>query len=330
MVHLCGEIENQQFEAALSGGDFGVLGSYTGIIYQTGSFNKDIINSFATISDAGELTVTSGTPSNPSKVLFSNNVNDPVASLNISNIDYQFGSAILTSNSPVQGEVYAVTNPLDMEQSGTYPLSESYSKTNSWNWNLSQSLTLGVSSTTEVDVPGVAKESVELQLSETTTLSGGQGGSTTETLTATAAPNLTVPAFSEFGVAITYQKVGFSIPYNYTGVATYKSGATANVVGTGTFVGTDGGDFGIAYSCVYEYNPQDPSNNTCPTAGGDLGPGVRVPEPSSLLLLPIALLAVTTIRGIRLARRRAWWRGEPGTVRCFAAGGGEVPFAAAL
>lgn len=303
-----------------------------------------IFDSFATLSDNGEFAIFQGTPTSPSTKLFSNGINDPVTGISLNSIDYNLAAANANLNTAKVNESASQTcnNTTPTKQVCALTVSHSYTKTQSWNWNLSEALTAGVTATAtaQVGLPDVAtvSGSVAVNASSTTTISGGEAGSTSLSNSYSDTVNVTTPPYSDYTLLLTAQQATYTVPYMYTGIATYQSGTTAVVTGSGVFDGGDTTDFNDTIACLSYMG------GACP-AGLDttLGLGTPVPEPSSLVLVPIALLTITmtrlpalallaaaAIRGVRPARRRARRRSEPGAVRCYGAGGGKVSSAAAL
>ena len=298
---------------------------------------------FLTLSDAGQLALTLGNPSNPGSQVWNNGVNDPVKNINLTSINYGTASATLTPGQQVTNLTVPFTNSTSLTQVNQPAISTTYSQTSAWNFNLSEALTAGVSATASANlgIPDVAEggASVTVSASETTTFSGGQSNSTTIGNTFSDTVDLTIPPFSQYDAYITSVPISYTLPYTFTGIATYANGNTEQVVGSGTFDGGDSTNFAAGAYCVY-YNGV---GNPCPEGSTLRPPGTPVPEPATLLLLPVALLAVTGvrllpvallavtgIRGVRLGRRRVLRHGEPETGQHYTLDDGEIPFAAAL
>lgn len=256
-------------------------------------------NYFASLSDSGEFAVYQGIdPSQPGAKLFSNSVNNPVTGINLTNLTYDLDKATFSSPTTIHGELETTLNTTDTPQLTKLNLSLSYTKSHTWSWNLSESLTAGISSTTDVGVPGLASEKIQISVSETTAISKGESSSQSESKTFNAEADLTVPAFSEYGAQITAQHVTFNVPYTFEGIATYQSGITGTVNGSGIFNGGDATIFMITFSCLdtpggCEYVIVPPPTSAIPA-----------PEPMTLLLLPTALVAAGVLMVLNPASGR--------------------------
>jgi hypothetical protein len=246
------------------------------------------------LNDQGTLSIYQGQGTQGTQ-LWSNGISDPVTAITLSSINYDLSNPTITTTNQVAGGTFTQTNNTATTQQYPVSLGLSYTKTSSWSWNLSESLSLGLKSTTSVGIPGVGTEAAEFNLTETTTLSGGQGGSDSESKTFTSGGNITVPAFSTYGTTLTGITYTYDIPYTWTGVATYSTGATADVQGTGAFNGADTGLFTTVTNCISQ-------PGGCPTPPGSPGPHVPVPEPATLPLLPLAMMATILIRRLRPRR----------------------------
>jgi hypothetical protein len=262
---------------------------------------------YGQVSDNGSFSLfTGGSPSTQGQMVYSNGVSDPVKSLALTGLNYNLNNVVVTPTGQLSGESLTQTNKTQTSETATGTLTLTYSKTETFQWALSQAVTLGVSSTTNVGVPGLIAGSSTVSVSETTTVSFGHSDAETTGESFSAAVALNVPGNSEYEALLVGQQVSFSVPYTFTGVATYASGATANVVGSGTYVGGDGADFQVETICLAG----------CPN--GVTGPISEVPatsivEPASALLLPTALLGTAVMRRFR--------RGASGTGR---GGGGRM------
>lgn len=323
------------YGAAFVGGGAFTVGNDQFVFYQSGTSSNINTGAYATLSDTGSFTLFN---SSSGGNLTLSSVNDPVKSLSLSSLTYNLNAATFDEPAQIGGPSTAqyCTNNQPTSSSCTLSLSQSYTKSQAWNWNLSEAVTIGVTAGLSggIQVPGLASGgvSVTTSASSTTTISGGESSTTTQTLSYTSSLSDTIPPNSEYEGYITAQQVDFLVPYTFTGMATYQSGATATVAGSGTFNGTDAYDFQVVTQCL-KYK-----GGSCPTDLVVFPSGTPVPEPSGLLLLPLALcvvtanrllpvvlLATTGIRGVRRARRR---RSEPEAVSSYGAGGGGLLSAA--
>ena len=270
-------------------------------------------SAFASVSDAGAFTVTTGTPNNPGTTVFSAGGNNPVTSLSLSSINYNLSAAKLMTSQVGGPTATSVCNNLGLPTAITCnpTLSLAYTQSQTFTWNLSEAVTAGVSSTTSVSVPGLASESATLNLSQTTTISQGKSTTSSTTQTFSQLVNIPTPGYSEYEGAIIATQGTYQVPYTFTGVATYKSGTSAAVQGSGTFDGSDTTAFDTTTTCLI-YN-----GGACPPVPAEIGAlpsalasdPAPIPEPPSLPLLPVALLVTTVLQGIRAARRKASVRG---------------------
>jgi hypothetical protein len=257
---------------------------------------------FASLADNGEFAVYQGTdPDHAGSKLFSNHVNDPATSINIASITYDFAHATIGATDAISGSSATLTNNTPTQQSYDVTLSLSYEKTSTWTWDLSESLTLGVKSTSQVGVPGLGNTEVQFSISETTTFSEGQSTSTSTTKTFTGGNTIAVPADSVYQSSIVGQHVKYNIPYTFEGVATYHSGAISNIIGSGIFNGADGTLFQITTTCVSAPGGCDAAA-VLPVLPAI--PVLPVPEPATFLLLPTALVAAVILLTLDPASRR--------------------------
>jgi hypothetical protein len=266
------------------------------------------------LNDNGTLTINQGRSPGPlGAQYFSNNISDPVTSIALSDINYDLAHPTNSTITQVAGETNTLKNNTGQIQPLGTSLSLSYTQTSSWNFGVSESIALGLKSTSTVGVPGVGQESAELSLTSTTTISGGTGGSDTVGRLFATGVTANVPAQSVYQAKLSGTTETFDIPYTWDGVATYSTGYTANIHGTGVFIGADTGDFTTEIDCISTPGgcPPGPVSEEL-VGGGGLGSGVPVggptpvPEPASLSLLPAALIATEVIRRMRIrALRRA-------------------------
>ncbi len=280
-----------------------------GVAYNVSPGGSDRSGATMSLSDSGTLTVNQGrSPGALGTQYFSNNISDPVASLAITQLSYDFAGATVTSTTPLQSAkaTNLLKNNTSVPQLLGTSLSLAYTKTSSWNFGVSEAIAVGVKSTTSVGVPGVGQESAELSATSTTTISGGHGGSDTFSTGFGASVQGNVPAFSTYLAKLTGTTENFDVPFTYDALATYSTGFAAAVHGSGVYSGSDSGVFTSEIDCVSQPGgcPTGPISEEL-VGGGGLGSGVPVgipapvPEPASLPLLPAALLATAVIRQLR-------------------------------
>ena len=167
--------------------------------------------SVASISDAGAFSVRGTTPLSAKD--FTNSFSDPVVDYNIKNITYDFANATIETPKDISGSSAKLTNSTSVQQTYLVSLSMNYQKTSTWNLGLSEAVTLGLKSSTDVGVPGIADEKLELSISSTTTFSGSQGGSQSETKTFSGGNTVIVPAYTVYKTTIVGEQVTFEIPF---------------------------------------------------------------------------------------------------------------------
>jgi hypothetical protein len=255
--------------------------------------------SFAALGDDGAFTINTGTPANPGTKLFSNNFSDPVVSTDITSLTYDLASLTLVSSEDVVGASQICANDTPSIVTCTLSLALGYTKTDTFSFQASQSISLGFKSSTMVGVPGVGGETAEWSITGTIGFQEGTSKSDSETKTFSSTAQIPVPARSTYKAEIIGEQETADIPFTYTGIATHQSGATSPVTGSGTFTGTDSGLFTSNFTCI-----DSPTHCADPT---DVLPPIPLPraavdEPSGALLLAMAMLAIAVVRW---ARRRA-------------------------
>ncbi len=288
-------------------GEFDLYGNSNSPAYTVSPSSGDRSGATLSLSDSGTLTINQGRSPGPlGAQYFSNNISDPVTSIALSDINYDLAHPTNTKITQVSAASNLLKNNTAQTQSIATSLSLAYTKTSSWNFGLSEAIAIGLKSTSSVGVPGVGQELLELSLTSTTTISSGTGQSDTFNTGFSTGIPASVPPFSTYQTKLSGMAETFDVPYTWDGVATYSTGATADIHGSGVFSGGDTGVFTTEVDCI-----QTPGG--CPTGpvseelvgGGGLGSGVPVgvpspiPEPASLPLLPAALMATVVIRRLR-------------------------------
>jgi hypothetical protein len=208
-------------------------------------------NYFAKLSDEGTFTISAGTPSAPGKQVFSNNVNDPVESVDIESIAYDFEH--VRSSPPEQrtGATQLCVNNIPGEFTCNLSLALSYTKTNTFTFSANQSIQLGYKSTAKVGLPGVGEVSSEWSITGTVGFMEGRSDADSQARTFTSTGSVVVPPQTTYRASIVGAEVDGTIPFTYTGTATYKSGKTARLVDVqGEYNGVDTGEFTVQVTCV--------------------------------------------------------------------------------
>ncbi len=271
-------------------------------VYAVSAGGSDRSGATLSLSDSGTLTINQGrSPGRLGAQYFSNNISDPVASFALSDINYNFSQSTIKTTTQIAGETNRLVNNTGQTQPLGTSLSLTYTKTSSWNFGVSEAIALGLKSTSTVGVPGVGQELAELSVTSTTTISSGHGGSDTAGRTFNTGVTANVPAQSIYEAKLSGTTETYDVPYTYDGVATYSSGATADIHGSGVFSGGDSGVFTTEIDCISTPVGCPPGPVSEELVGGGPGSGVPapVPEPASLPLLPAALLATVVIRRLR-------------------------------
>jgi hypothetical protein len=237
-----------------------VPGQPSKIYYQAGKNAETAsVNYYMGLSDNGTVTIVNAlSPGNNGigngQVVWSSNSSDPMVSIDLSSVNYDLPHTIYSNETTVHSLTATNTNNTDTTQ--TYPdtLSLSYTTTNTYNWSVSESVAIGIKSSTKIGMPGL-DETLEESLTETTTITSGQSTSATEQQTYSAGGTTTVPPQKSYQTTITGTQVTADVPYTFSGVATYKSGKTAPVTGSGVFENVSANDFNTVTNDVTPGSP---------------------------------------------------------------------------
>jgi hypothetical protein len=208
-------------------------------------------NYFAKLSDEGTFTISAGTPSAPGKQIFSNNVDDPVESVDIESIAYDFEHVRSSPPDQRTGATQLCVNNIPGEFTCNLSLALSYTKTNTFTFSANQSIQLGYKSTAKVGLPGVGEASAEWSITGTVGFMEGRSDADSQARTFTSSGSVAVPPQTTYRASIIGTEVDATIPFTYTGTATYKSGKTAHLVDVqGEYNGVDTGEFTVQVTCV--------------------------------------------------------------------------------
>lgn len=175
----------------------------------------------------------------------------------------------------------------------------SYTQTATTTFSVSDAVSEGISANLKFGIPGVVQDSLQLSITNTTTITHGKADSKSTTVTEIAGARPTIPALTTYNVQITGTAESYAIPYNWTGVATYQDGTTANVDGSGSFQGGSEGNFQVTTTCVIAVLPTVCAPGSTETPATTIFP---IPEHATAILLPFGLVAVTAARRRRAAR----------------------------
>ena len=208
-------------------------------------------NYFAKLSDEGTFTISAGTPFAPGKQIFSNNVDDPVESVDIESIAYDFEHVRSSPPDQRTGATQLCVNNIPGEFTCNLSLALSYTKTNTFTFSANQSIQLGYKSTAKVGLPGVGEVSSEWSITGTVGFMEGRSDADSQARTFTSTGSVVVPPQTTYRASIVGAEVDGTIPFTYTGTATYKSGKTARLVDVqGEYNGVDTGEFTVQVTCV--------------------------------------------------------------------------------
>ena len=209
-------------------------------------------------------------------------------------IDYDFSKAKAGKVLAVASQITPVTNFTSQTQQVKVNLSLSYTDTSSFNFQVSDATGISISSSVSVGVPGVVGTSLRFGVTSSTTISKGQTTTTSNSTTFQVGVRPDVPPGYTYDAYLTGEDVSFEVPYTWTGVATYAGGATARVSGSGIYEGDVTGYLHAIIFCA----DAPPGSPACPSIPiSDTAVGILA-EPSTAMMLPIALL------GAVIARRR--------------------------
>ena len=181
-------------------------------------------NYFAKLSDEGTFTISAGTPSAPGKQIFSNNVNDPVESVDIESITYDFDHVRASPPDNITGVIQNCVNNTPTEFTCSLSLALNYTKTNTFTFTANQSIQLGYKVSAKVAVPGIAEGSTEWSVTGTIGFMEGRSDAETEARTFTSGASIPIPARTTYKAGVVGQSVDATIPFTYTGTGTYNSG----------------------------------------------------------------------------------------------------------
>lgn len=207
-------------------------------------------------------------------------------------IDYNFGAATVGKVLGVSSQNTPITNYTSQTQQFNVNLTLSYTDTSSFNFQVSKATGVSIGSSVNVGVPGIVGTTISFGVTSTTTISKGQTKTTSNSTTFQAGVRPNVPPGYTYDAYITGQDISFSVPYTWTGVATYQGGATARVTGTGIY---EGDVTGYLHAIIYCANAP-PGAPACPSIPISDTPLAAMAEPGTAMILPIALLGAVVAR----------------------------------
>lgn len=277
-------------------------GTNQGTVLPVGAINTTQVAQppyFAQVGDDGSFTIYSGSAptsnDNSGSVFSVNNSHGAVSSINLQSITYNYSKAAYTSQTGVGWLDADYTNSTSLPQQQDGTVNVSYNQTATLSFSVADAVGEGISANVTWGIPGIAKDSLGFQITNTTTVTHGHADSTSTTVSFTAGARPVVPPGETYNIKVTATAASYTIPYTWTGLATYADGTTAEVAGTGLFDGASQGDFQVTTTCI--------SDNCSALLGSITQPAeiMPVPEPGTWLLFSLGLLALA---GLRRMRRR--------------------------
>jgi MYXO-CTERM domain-containing protein len=220
-------------------------------------------------------------------------------SITLNTITYDTADTTYNATNKLIGLESTATNNTPVTQSYPYNVSLAYTDSETFTWNVSATLSATISSSTKITIPGIGDQTETISLTGSTTISQGQSTTQTQTTTISAGGNTSVPEFSQFVVYETAEEQIATVPYTWTGIAYYANGVSAPITGSGSVVSDTTGLFNIETDCVY-------TPDGCTTVG--LGSPPAVPEPPTIITVPLAFAALLALAAVRRRRRRGTLR----------------------
>ncbi|MBN8490122.1 MAG: PEP-CTERM sorting domain-containing protein [Burkholderiales bacterium] len=275
-------------------------GTNQGTVLPVGTINTPQVEQppyFAQVGDDGSFTIYSGSAptgnDNSGSVFSVNQSHGAVTGINLQTLTYDYGKAKFTSTTGVGWLDANYTNdtPLPQQQDGTTNVS--YSQTATLSFSVADAVSEGISANVTWGIPGIAKDSLGFQITNTTTITHGRADTTSTTVSFTAGARPVVPPGETYNIKVTATAASYSIPYSWSGLATYEDGTTAQVVGEGLFEGASQGDFQVTTTCI--------SANCTALIGSITQPAeiAPIPEPGTWLLFALGLVGIAWLNRLR-------------------------------
>ncbi|WP_170985111.1 PEP-CTERM sorting domain-containing protein [Roseomonas sp. AR75] len=257
---------------------------------------------FAQVQDDGSFQVFSGSgpqDGNKSSIYTATNAQGAVTALDLQTVTYDFANAQFSNITGIAEAPVDLTNTTNLPQQGIGQLNLSYSQSYSLSFSVADSVGESITATTTVSLPGLAKEGLQVGVSNQTTVTHGRADTTTSTVQWVVGFRPTVPPLTTLRVQVNGVNAAYEVPFSWSGVATYEGGATADVVGSGMFKGASQGNFQATVSCLISVLPShcDPGAYQIPLTF------TEVSEPGTMALLAVALIGV--VAAGRFKPRRA-------------------------
>jgi PEP-CTERM motif len=252
----------------------------------------------------------------PPLSLFNKGLNDPVVGYNVNDITYDIQHPTVLTTAQTTGQVDTLTNSTDRTQVFLTTLTLTHTDSTMQSLSVSDAITAGIKTTVDVQIPVLGASKTELSLSTTHTVTNVNGTTQSDTITSSSGATVSVPAGAVYEAVLTGMKAQISVPFTYTGDATYQDGSVIPIDGTGVFNGSSTSDFQTAIICVSQPGGCEAG------VGGDLSdflppgflapgeevvavlPATPVPEPSTwaMMLLGFAGLGLAGYRRARAGR----------------------------
>jgi hypothetical protein len=137
-------------------GNFIIVGpdNPNAVFYKTNTEQSTKGDYFAALADNGAFTINVGTPSRTGRRLFNNGIDDPVDSINLTNINYDLDNQTVSPPTSISGASLACNNTTSsVTVQCSLMLSLSYTVTNTSSFSASTSITLGIKTTTRSACP---------------------------------------------------------------------------------------------------------------------------------------------------------------------------------
>lgn len=210
---------------------------------------------FLNLSDAGTLTLKRGTPRDPGPLQWTNNVKDPIKvskdGVEIKSIVYEFVHLRSEVPSETAGQAKLCVNDTPYLKHCTLYLTLDDTKTDRFTFTSDPVLATTYNSKTKIGVPDLVEGSDKWAVAGTVKISKGFSYKDSNPKTISTLFTLTVPAKATYEAHIVGSSVEATIPFTYSGVATFESGKRANLVNVaGTYAGSDISDFAVEIKCV--------------------------------------------------------------------------------
>ena len=143
---------------------------------------------YAEITDNGNFVIGEGTdPAHSTGTIYSQNgANSAVSQIQLTGITYDFSDATFTGTTSVEVGSTLLQNPTNKPQQGDATVTTSYTQSNSLSFAVANSVGVTISSSATVGVPGLFSSSLQVGITESTTVTDGQAMITSHSVWSTA------------------------------------------------------------------------------------------------------------------------------------------------